>query len=319
MIEAAWREYRGWALCSRNEQARVNFWGRVILALTCVCAILAAAASYFDPTTGGAGGVAHAPDWLGRALSFASAAAAAVAGAIGATRLRADHEKVWITARGVAEAIKSECYMRAAAAGDYADAKANDVLRKRLDDITKRAEGIVAVGEPVAPDNDPRCPTVGMAPDWYRTNRLLDQYTYYAKAAQRESDAADRFKYLGLALSALAAVLGVVAGVWPPLRAELWIGVITTVTAALTAYAMVDRRKQIASAYAQTARKLNRLDGWFGGADPKPAFGQLVIDLEDIILAENRAWSDVMSRGGPAAPPAPPAKEPANDAPDAKP
>jgi hypothetical protein len=298
MIDSAWREYRGWARFSMEEQARARFWGWVILGLTCFCAVLAASASYFDPDKG-AGGVAAGSNWIGRTLSFASAAAAAVAGAIGAARLRADHERVWITARGIAEAIKSECFLRAAGAGEYTDAGADDIFQRRLAAITARGDGIAALFEPVLANKDPRCPPIPISPGWYRTNRLLEQYTWYAHSGRRENDAAERFKYLALTLSAFAALLGVLAGVWPALRAELWIGVVTTVSAALTTYAMIDRRKQMALGYAQTATKLNRLDARFDGAVSDLLLSQLVADAEDTILGENRAWSDIMTRARP--------------------
>jgi hypothetical protein len=310
MIEQAWNEYRGWAKRARSLQTntdRWNFWAMVALVAT---GVLGAASGYF-----GANPPDWLPDWLAnkefaRALACAAAVASALSLYVGRQALAVGAESGWLRARATAEAIKSECFRFAGGVGDYALAKASDADAATVFIERRKALAARAAGDSLTPEDD----SVGAAGDdhrplrpmtdkWYLTNRIDEQIKFYRKGQERNETAYQRLQLWSFAAGAVVAVVSAIAAVYGA-RFAAWIGALTTVGAAVSAYGLAERQKYLAASYAAMKANLERLKERYlaGGA----TLQSLVATAEDLMESEHAAWIDRMTktiRDAPSPPP----------------
>jgi len=285
MIKEAWNEYRGWAKRARTLQASTRRWSRIAFVCSGLAALLGTAA----------GQVTGSPV-LGRALAFAAAVVAAVTPLIGREILSADSEARWIRARATADAIKSECFRFAAQLGDYAGATAKSVFAARRDAIAAPAEraGLTPLGDPVPNEGDARCPPLPLTAPWYIEHRLDEQMRYYAMGQAENERAAARLRTISFTSAIVAAILGVAGSNFGQEWFAPWIGVMTTITVAVMAYGLLDRRQYLAATYGAMATRLSRIKEMFSEATVDLA--ALVTTTEDLLQTEHAAWSEQMSR-----------------------
>lgn len=281
MIEDAWNEYRGWAKRARTLQASARRWSLLAFVCSGVAAILGAAAAQ----------AAESPV-LGRALAFAAAVVAAVTPVIGREILSADSEARWIRARATAEAIKSECFRFAAQLGDYAGAAAKNEFVARRDALAAPAEraGLTPLGDPK--EGDARCPPVPLTALWYIEHRLDEQMRHYAKGQAENEKVVARLRTISFASAIIAAILGVAGSNFRLEWFAPWIGVMTTITVAVLAYGLLDRRQYLAATYGAMATRLSRIKEMF--LDVTVDLASLVTTTEDLLQSEHAAWSEQM-------------------------
>jgi hypothetical protein len=284
MIEEAWNEYRGWAKRARTLQASARRWSLIAFVCSGLAAILGTAA----------GQVTESP-LLGRALAFAAAVVAAVIPVIGREILSADSEGRWIRARATAEAIKSECFRFAARLGDYAGATAKSLFVARRDSLAEPAEraGLTPLGDPVPKEGDARCPPVPLTAPWYIEHRLDEQMRYYSRGQAENEQAAARLRTISFTSAVIAAILGVAGSNFGQEWFAPWIGVMTTITVAVMAYGLLDRRQYLAATYGAMATRLSRIKEMFSDTVD---LASLVTITEDLLQSEHAAWSEQMSR-----------------------
>ncbi|TDH59787.1 SLATT domain-containing protein, partial [Dankookia rubra] len=105
---------------------------------------------------------------------------------------------------------------------------------------------------------------------------------------------------VGQALNAAASVLGAVGAIWGAGYVEAWVAVIGTMAAAVGTYALSQRFQRLAATYRVTADRLAvRLALWEVTTLVQPdsaADRALVLDVEDIMAAENEAWLADLSK-----------------------
>ena len=310
MIEQAWNEYRGWAKRARSLQTntdRWNFWAMVALVAT---GVLGAASGYF-----GANPPDWLPDWLAnkefaRALACAAAVASALSLYVGRQALAVGAESGWLRARATAEAIKSECFRFAAGVGDYAPEKASDGDAASAFIERRKALAARAAGDSLTPEDDSvgaagddRRPSRPMTDKWYLTNRIDGQIEFYRKGQERNETAYQRLQLWSFAAGAVVAAVSAIAAVYGA-RFAAWIGALTTVGAAVSAYGLAERQKYLAASYAAMKANLERLKERYlaGGA----TLQSLVATAEDLMESEHAAWIDRMTktiRDAPSPPP----------------
>jgi len=285
MIEQAWNDYRGWARRARMLQTSARRWSSISFACAGLAAILGAAAAQV------AGGSV-----LGRALAFAAAVVAAVTPVIGREILSADSEGRWIRARATAEAIKSECFRFAAQIGDYATSAAKTAFQARRDALAETAEraGLTTLVDPIPKEGDARCPPVPLTAAWYIEHRLDEQMRYYAEGQAENERAAAQLRTISFTSAIVAAILGVAGSSFGQEWFAPWIGVMTTITVAVMAYGLLDRRQYLAATYGAMATRLSRVKETFSGATVDLA--ALVTTTEDLLQSEHAAWSDHMTK-----------------------
>jgi SMODS and SLOG-associating 2TM effector domain 1/Protein of unknown function (DUF4231) len=285
MIEEAWNEYRGWAKRARTLQASARRWSLIAFVCSGLSALLGTAAGQVPGTP-----------MLGRALAFAAAVVAALTPVIGRQILSADSEARWIRARATAEAIKSECFLFAAQLGDYAGAAARSAFVARRDALAEPAEraGLTPLGNPAPKEGDARCPPVPLTAPWYIEHRLDEQMRYYAKGQGENEQAAARLRTISFASAVVAAILGIAGSNFGQEWFAPWIGVMSTITVAVLAYGLLDRRQYLAATYGAMATRLSRIKEMFSAATVD--LPSLVTTTEDLLRSEHAAWSEQMIR-----------------------
>ena len=296
MVVEAWDEYRGWAKRSRSlraEARRWRFWSLVGFVAT---GLLGAMAAYFS--TGGAGGALD--DRGARFLACLTAVASAVSLYVGRQALAAGSESGWLRARATAEAIKSECFRFCAGATPYEPEKQSpaDALAAFIE--KRNAIGAITVGDALTPDDDPvggqgddRRPEKPMPEAWYIESRINGQIQFYRNGKDENERGFETLRNASLAVGVATTVVSVAAayyGAW----LAVWVAVLTTFGAAISAYGLVDRRKYLAVSYAAMKSRLERLKERHAAGGM--SLQGLVTAAEDIMEAEHSAWLDQMTK-----------------------
>jgi hypothetical protein len=206
-----------------------------------------------------------------------------------------DSEARWIRVRATAEAIKSECFRFAAQLGDYAEATAKSMFVARRDTLAAPAEraGLTPLADPVPKEGDARCPPLPLTAPWYIKYRLDEQMRYYAKGQVENEEAAARLRTISFSSAVIAAILGVAGSTFGQEWCAPWIGVMTTITVAVMAYGLLDRRQYLAATYGAMATRLSRIKEMFSDTVD---LASLVTTTEDLLQSEHAAWSEQMGR-----------------------
>jgi hypothetical protein len=285
MIEQAWNEYRGWAKRARALQSSARRWSRLSFACSGLAAILGAAAAQVAGDS-----------VLARVLAFAAAVAAAMIPLVGREILSVDSETRWIRARATAEAIKSECFRFAAQLSEYAGPSPKTAFVARRDALAEPAEraGLTPLSDPMPKEGDARCPPIPFTGAWYTEHRLDEQMRYYAKGQAENEQAATQLRTIAFASAIVAAIFGVAVSSFGPARFAPWIGVMTTITVAVMAYGLLDRRQYLAASYGAMATRLSRIREAF--SEPVVDLASLVTATEDLLQSEHAAWSEQMTK-----------------------
>lgn len=281
MIETAWDEYRGWAARARELQDASKKWNTAAL-------ISAAVAAFF-----GAAATQAAGSPIGQAFSLLAAIAAALTPILGKEIFALGNEAKWIRSRATGEAIKSECFRFAARSGIYAAAGAENRFIERRGVLAADTveAGLAEKSDPAGEKGDKRRPSDPMDLAWYIANRIDGQITYYLQRQAEHEAAMKQLRYVAFGSSAIAAVFGV-AGLTSQQIFAPWIGALTTVATAVTAYGLLDRRQYLAASFAAMATGLRRIKDRAGSL----ALVDLVSEAEDLMQSEHAAWTERMTQ-----------------------
>lgn len=279
MLDVAWRQYRGWAARARQMQASSQRWARVAAILACAAAVLGVLASQVADVA-----------VLGPGLALAAAAAAAVAPIVGRDILAVGREGQWIRARATAEMIKSECYRYTARLGDYSGPNAAQLFSNRLNALGENARKAGVTPLPV--DEPYKGPPEPMDAAWYLANRLQDQRNWFAKRQKDHEASVRMLRLTSFGFAVLAALLGVAATLLGQERIAPWIAASTTVAASIAAFGLLERRQFLAASFAAMVEQIDRLEAVHKSGTI--GFPAVVQAGEDLLAAENRAWTDRM-------------------------
>lgn len=288
MIESAWNSYRAWANRARAMQRENRNWNMPALICVLAAAVCGAAVSAFP-----SGSVA------GRVLSGIAAAAAVIAAALAQQMLSIKPEQKWVRARGVAEAIKSECYRYAASAGSYAVGDRDTAFRAQLAALQQPALDDELTPLPNDDSRDPRRPPDPMQAEWYLNERLRDQLAFYGGRQKKYESEVSRLRVLSLLAAVLGAVLGLAGTIAATNLLAPWIGVVTTLGAAIGTYGAMERKQYLAASYGAMHVRLTAITA--AGLD-LPA---MVTQTEDVLAAEHAAWAKRVTETSAAVPGAP--------------
>jgi conflict system pore-forming effector with SLATT domain len=142
---------------------------------------------------------------------------------------------------------------------------------------------------PAPPNLDPKA---------YLQSRVYQQVNeYYRPKAKENAELAERFRWAGIAMAGLAAILSAVATFVGTTGGSTtlgpWVAVLTTIGGSISTHAAAGRYDFQATTYFATARQLIDLaQGWqvSGRAAPSKEWSEFVRDCEEVISAENRGW-----------------------------
>lgn len=281
-LENVWADYRRCAARSRALKQRLDGMRLWALALFVGGAALGVLSAQLP-----------LPDALAKALALVSAAAIALSAYLTAQALDAGLERGWIEARSVAEGLKSEAWRFLAKAPPYDAAGASE----RLAEAARALRLRLRLGEFAHIDEAERLaelPPNWVGPDEYVQRRVRGQIDYFQRRAAEHARKAQRLRLATILLGAIGVLLSAAHGVYPQAGGlAAWVGVIGTVSGAITTYLFANRLLFLTASYETTALRLTfALEDW--GEVPKEgqaaAIGALVGKVEDILLLENKQW-----------------------------
>jgi hypothetical protein len=290
-----WRDHRQWSHATGRLKRRIIFWRSLALGFAILGAVLATLATQVGLRSE-----------LGRALSVTSAVALAVVPVIRLARLGKDRIEAWTRARSASESLKAETYLYLTRTPPYDTEDRDGELLKQTDRLLGQVGDLA--GETVGmPDADKPLPDVHDIDSYLRIRVRPQINKYYQPQAANQQRRLSLFRGIEFTLSVLAALLGAVAAAARLEDVGVWVAVLTTVGAAITAHIAAARYEHLVISYLSTARQLRSLlRGWEGRSDKTPAAaGKLVRDCEDVISRENESWMAAWSRGEEQALPSP--------------
>jgi hypothetical protein len=278
--EWAWRQQSVWSQTANRLKRSLDLWRGAALWATIAGAVLATLAIEVATLSGPAG----------RVLALAAAVAV---GLVPLLRRPAGGRVVrdWTRARSVSEALKSEVYTFLAGVTPYRGADRGQRFQERLDALLRDVGDLVhhtAGIQPLARE----LPAVHDV-DSYIEGRLVAQVDgYYRPRATRLAGRLRLVRVAEFSLGGLAVVFGALAATLQVAGAVAWIGVVTTVSAAMTAHAAASRYEFELIEYLRTAAELERIRGLrtrspAGGAGDDD---ELVQRSEHVISIQNEAW-----------------------------
>jgi hypothetical protein len=281
-LENVWADYRRCAARSRALKRRldgIRLWALALFVGGAALGVLSAQLPL--------------PDALAKTLALVSAAAIALSAYLTAQALDAGLERGWIEARAVAEGLKSEAWRFLAKAPPYDATGASE----RLAETARALRLRLRLGEFAHIDEAERLaelPPNWVGPDEYVQRRVRGQIDYFQRRAAEHARSAQRLRLATILLGAIGVLLSAGHGVYPQAGGlAAWVGVIGTVSGAITTYLFANRLLFLTASYETTALRLTfALEDW--GGVPKEgqaaAIGALVGKVEDILLLENKQW-----------------------------
>jgi hypothetical protein len=133
----------------------------------------------------------------------------------------------------------------------------------------------------------------------YVTDRARDQADWHRSKISEHVQAARRIRRAELAATVVAAVLGAIGAGFDTKGLAVWIGVATTIGAALAAHLGASQHDRIAASYAATADQLDLLIERLP-AEPDTAIqARFVAHVESRLAAQNESWLELLAPGGP--------------------
>jgi hypothetical protein len=278
VAEAVWARQSVWSQAANRLKVGIGRARTAGLGLTIAAAVLATLATQ----------VASLSSAVGKALSLAAAVAVGLA-PVARSRLAPASVAGWTRARSVSEALKSELYTYVAGTGPYRAADRDQQLDTRTQQVLTDAVDLLRHTAGLRPAERP-LPAVRDV-DSYLTARLEPQLRWYTDRAAELETKLTRVRYALLALSVLGVVLAAVAATLEVTAAAAWLTVLTTVSAAVTAYAAGSRYEYQLVEYLRTASQLDRLRvGWVAVKRDRAADDGFVADCEQVVSVQNEAW-----------------------------
>jgi hypothetical protein len=154
--------------------------------------------------------------------------------------------------------------------------------------------GLTPLPDPVPSSGDARRPPLPRTAPWYIEHRLDEQMRYYANGQAENERGVGLYRVTGFAAAVIAAILGIAGSNFGQGWFAPWVGVMTTLAAAATAYGLLDRRQYLAGAYGAMVTRLSRVKELF--ADGADNLADLVTATEDLLQSEHGAWIERMTQ-----------------------
>jgi hypothetical protein len=283
-FESTWQAQARWSATANELKRHLNWARTLVLLLTIAGAALV--------TLGGS--VAGFDQTSGKVLGAAGAVALALAPLIGKNSAGRSNVEDWVRARSASEGLKTQLYFYLTKVGAYADptkADAQIVLRRealleKVNDLAPRAQRVKPTVKEFPPVIDVQT---------YIDHRLREQIEgFYDPRALEMATRLTWSRRVEYTLTLTAASLGAIAAGVSSRQPALWVPVVTTVAAAVTAHIASERYEIQIVSYSATARKLTSLrEQWPNATDEagNVLVGQgFVTECENVISSENQGW-----------------------------
>ncbi|MEU4253544.1 DUF4231 domain-containing protein [Amycolatopsis sp. NPDC026612] len=272
-ITLLWDRQSIWSQAANRLKARISRARVLVLSFTVAGAVAGAVS-------------ANVPQPAGRFCAAVAAVALALA-ALAARGAAPEIVRDWTRARSMSEALKSDLYSRLAGVGKFGGTDRDEVVLRALAELSANAGDLVRHTTGLSPRVRP-LPAVGDV-ESYATVRVRGQLDDYYRPKSRLMAARVRTaRRWEIGLAAAAAGLAAVVAVFPTFAASAWIGVLTTVTTAITAHVGAARYSYQQVEFTRTADELERL--LVDRATGLTADDDFVADSERVISIQNEGW-----------------------------
>jgi hypothetical protein len=286
-LKSIWEEQNKWSQAADRlkQQVQTARLGTAILSL--LGAFLATLASVLAQMNGGTWQVI---------IAAAGAVCLAIAPLILRAGATAEHIKTWTRTRAAAEALNAQIYRFLAGGPPYGSERPPDLLLHQRDEVVDGFKDII----PIIAIQVKALPEL-LTIDGYIDQRVQGQEKYFVDNAVKHKQRADRFNYIVLILTWIAAALGAITaylGQWASLIGP-WVSVMTTAGAAIAAHAAAERYAMLATTYSATAGRLKSLREEFSidkNRNAPERIEQFISDCEGALSAENGGWVAEWSR-----------------------
>ena len=289
VVAAIWRRRVAWSKAADQLKARIVYARGAALILNASGALLATlAATCFSSQ----------PD-VRTACAALGAVSLATATYLTTRLLTVDALRAWTRARSVSEAIKAEVYGFRAGAAPYRGQDATAQLQEKTSAVQAQAQDLEIHVASVDPGLV--TPPPALSQDDYIATRVEGQIKgYYRKKALEYARRLKRLRSTEFGLGLAGTALGAIAAFQssqPAAQAagvglSAWVGVLTTLAAALAAHVAANRYDFLVMSYYGTARRLEDLvNKWRSAADKgDAAWSAFVKSCEEAISVENESW-----------------------------
>lgn len=278
-MQKVWRRQRQWSALADVTARKLAGWRLVNLALVVVGALCGALATQ----AGLLGRIATVAIGVGGAIALAGAAF------VQTQYLNADRVRNRVRARAVSESIKSLVYQRlvdvAPFDGPGSDEKLGEAVAKLEAGVSSLAGSVLLVEVEPTP-----VPAVATVAD-YIALRAMPQRAFHFDKIEVHERLGSRWRAAELVGTLSAALLSAVGGALPGTDVSAWVGVATTIAAALAAHLAGTQHARIAARYGVTVAEIDRIMDRF---DPATATGaqaaEFVAGVEGVLAAQNDTW-----------------------------
>lgn len=275
MAEEVWDRQSVWSQAADHTKTSVNLSFALVLGLVAVAAVLSALSTQLEV------------DHPGAARWLAVAAAAAVATIPLARRGSAPTAvEAWVRMRAVSEALKSDLYLYLAGAAPFTGPDRDLLLRDRADELLDSAHDLSGHVLNHVPQVRPLPAVTG--PQTYFVQRVDRQVEdYFRPAALRTSQRLAWTRRIEMLFGLAGAILAVLGASGFP-AATIWVGVVTTVTAAVTSHLASARLEFLHLEYSRAGGELARLRA--RANNPEADLLDLIARCEQAISLQNSTW-----------------------------
>ena len=236
------------------------------------------------------------PQWWRQIVAGIAAIAIAAAVVLRWVNRATRSDKAWFDGRSVAESVKTASWrymMQVAPFDQSADdvdgrlvSELKEILRARKDLSLDPAK---STGRQITPNmREVRNMSFDARKAFYLERRINDQVSWYSNRASLHRSRARIWFAVGLGAE-------VTALIWAVFRiiqtdAVNLIGFFTSVAAAATAFAQLQRNDELARSYTLAAQEIQLIRSLMDGAETEPRFLQLVESSEGAISREHTMW-----------------------------
>lgn len=283
-VDNAWNRQRLWSGLADAKAADLAAWRRRNLALVvvgAVCGALATQEQWLAPMTT-------------TVLGILGAVVLALAAVVQGTRLNGQRVLDRITARAASETTKSAVYQYLVGVPPYGGPDRDEALDTAMADVTEKT-GVLA-GEVILATPKPQpIPTIsGVA--GYITQRAQEQRAFHAERIAHHQRLEKRWRTAESAATIVAAVLSAIGSVLDGSDLSAWVGVATTVAAALAAHLASVQHSRIAASYGITVDDLDRILDRFDAATASDAdIAEFVTRVEAVLAKQNDSWVTMLA------------------------
>ncbi|MCM2388699.1 DUF4231 domain-containing protein [Streptomyces albipurpureus] len=277
---AVWDEQSVWSQAANNLKRKIGWARAASLLLGIAAAALGTVA-------------AQTMNWnetVGKSAAFASALAAGLipllAGRLGATTI-----ENWTRLRSVSEAMKHEVYAFLAGVTPYRTQEARSALTGKIDQLKADSSDLLPHTTGITPVRRELPAVTDIAS--YTEIRVKGQISgYYRPKAEWMGRRAATARRVQLALGALGALLGALAGAFGLQHAAAWVAVVATVGTAISVHALAAKYDYQHIEFTRTAAELQRLLGQRRLASEGDPLSEddFVNQCEQVISILNDAW-----------------------------